>query len=290
MSENDMFTIEDAENDGKIKQEVGPDMVRVAARQNQELFEMFENVCQDKGMDPQQVLSDGILRAIKNPDFAERISMIDVDMASVKKGDLRVEDAKLLREFSEQLGIDVEDNDSWLEDTVRERLQAKTASPLDGLGGRGRDAKPSENGEVSEQMGVLTEKIDQLEQRLEEGGEKIEDTGGKERKNVDSLFDDGDDSEPGSTDIETDSVVDDVDDREEDVDEAEATGSEGEEDTGIHIDMGGEGVEVESGEVDEDVTVEELDGEEDAIDDSAMDDIGDDMLVGSEGGEEDEEE
>jgi len=178
------FTIEDAENDGLIKREVGPEMEKVANREFNELYDMFMQVCEDKGMDPQTVLSDGVLRAIKDKGFSERIANLEVNMSSLKSGDLRRQDAKMLKDFAEELGLDENSSDfGWLEDTVRDRIQSKTSSPIQSVTRQRREGdEPSD--EMKKLMAELNDNVSRLAQKVDEGNSGQ----GNERKDIDEVF------------------------------------------------------------------------------------------------------
>jgi len=265
-----MFTIEDAENDGKIKREVAPDMARVAATQYGELYEMFEQVCEDKGIEPKVVLSDGILKAVKDEAFAERIAQVDIDMSAIKKGDLRLEDARMLMQFSKELGLDESDDDHWLRDTVKERIQSKTQSPMAPIARQRQEESRNTDPEVQSQISNLAQQVENLSQKVGEQGEAREQSSSSGKKDVDEVFGDVD---SGSDEGDV------VEEEQEDVDEVvgdvfgdEETDEQGEEDSSPDLrDMD---IAVEP-----DVQEEENDG----------DDVQDVDIVSSEGGVEGDE-
>lgn len=264
-----MFTIEDAENDGKIKREVGPNMARVAGMQNAELYEMFEQVCEDKGMEPKDVLADGILRAIKNQEFSERIASIEVNMSSIKKGNLRIEDAKLVKEFSKQLGLDVDENDDWLEQTVRERLQAKTSSPLGQIQDRRGQNGQAANGDIQEQMSKMAQEIQRLSQQIEGSGESNVDVQEDSKQEVDDIFSGG--GESGEEIEETE------DDGDGDGEEAEDDEEDGSFDVNVDIPSS------------EPIPEQEIDSEEGLDGEVEVSEEIGDLVVGSKDAEEDDE-
>lgn len=196
------FTMEDAENDGKIKREAGPEMAKVASREFGELFEMFSQVCKDRGLEPKTVLADGVLKAIKDESFAERISQVEINMRELKKGSIRKEDAKMLQNFAEELGInDDGGSDDWLEETVKERIQSKTQSPMSQLTEASSRREGGDSGELARELNRLTSKIDEIERKVEESETSTTET--EDKQDTDELFD-GLTSEGDSSDSESD--------------------------------------------------------------------------------------
>jgi hypothetical protein len=203
---DDMFTLDDAENDGKIKREAGTEMAKVARRTGGELFQMFEEVCADKGMDPWQVLGDAVVRALNDEDFSKSLAETEVDMSEVKAGQLRMEDAEFVKEFAEKMGLDAEeDQDDWLEDLFKERLEAKTKSPMMGLANQ-------PNAEVQDEINEIKEQVDRITEHMADSQNGQMEETANEMKDIDDVVSpsDGDVVEEDGSDMPTseDGVVD----------------------------------------------------------------------------------
>jgi hypothetical protein len=260
--QEDKFTLEDAENDGKIKREAGVEMKKVASREYGELFEMFADVCDGKGVDPKTVLGDGVLKAIRDEDFAERLSSVEIDMSAVKGGSMRIEDAKMMTEFAEELGIDQSSGeDAWLEETVKERIMSKTSSPVPDIPNRGGGAEREVSEGVRQDIENLSRQVNRLAEQVDDGQESSGNSDSK--KDTDELFESVGDSSPDEPEKVVEVEEEEVD-KEEDVDEDETS--------------------TEPGSSFEDMETEEDDGEVNQVDE---DDI-EELVSSVEGGEEDE--
>lgn len=183
----DTFTIEDAENDGYLKSEVAPQMGRTASMAYGDLYDMFVTVCEDKGMEPEEVLADGLLRAIKDEEFAERLAEVNIDMSSVKRGQARIEDAKFVTEIAEELDLTGDDDGTDpITEAVMERIQSKTSSPVPQIGGRKAGGGGGANEQMAKQIQKLSRKVDTLASQVQ--GPDVKTGGPSGRKDTDELF------------------------------------------------------------------------------------------------------
>lgn len=177
------FTIEDADNDGRIKREVGKQLAANAKRSNSRLWEMFQEVAEHEGREPWEILGDGALRALNDEDFSEQLANLEVDMSEVMAGQLRIEDAKFVQEFFAELGLnDEQEDDDWLEDTVRQRLQASTSSPIPRLD----KGKGKRDPEMERELQRLQSQVDSLQSQLSEERAKSGQVG--RQQSVDEVF------------------------------------------------------------------------------------------------------
>jgi hypothetical protein len=156
-----VFTEEDAENDGEIKRYVGKQCSQVAAKGTGELYDMFLQVCEDKGLEPWEVIGDHVVRALNDEAHAQRLSGVDVNMSALKRGNMRIEDAQFIKDFAEALGIGLDDQDSGseLDEIFKQRLKSQLQSPLAGISqeGGGRNGKPT-----NEEIQMLRREIQEL--------------------------------------------------------------------------------------------------------------------------------
>lgn len=180
------FTMDDAENDGLIKRHVGKQMASNLMRQAPQMYDYLEAVAQEKGQEPWEVLGDHVVRALNNEDHAGRISAVDIDMSKLKSNQLRIEDAKFIKEFSQELGIDEgEDEGDWVEDMVMDRVKAKNESPIPRLnnGKSQKDVDP----EVRQELDQMKKEMRQLTDALQNQAEDVESVG-EDDETVDDIF------------------------------------------------------------------------------------------------------
>lgn len=266
------FTEDDVDNDGEIKRYAGKQAAQVASRQSSDLYQMFEKVCENKGLDPWQVLGDHIVRALNNEEHAGMLSNIDVNMSKLQKGSIRVEDAKLLREFAEQLGIGFgeDDGDDELEDIFKQRIRSQLQSPFAGVTDQ----------TASSEKKALQNEILRLRKEIEEMKEGEGSTG--ERKTVD--------------DTKTESKGRDIDDAFDEAMSKQSSEESGSSDSDDSND--GENSEEDGDDVDRVEVKEGVDEEEDEDDGPTVDDAGgpvgintpsDPLALGSNDGEIDDE-
>ncbi len=203
------FTEDDVDNDGEIKRYAGKQAAQVASRQNSDLYKMFINVCEDKGLEPWQVLGDHIVRALNNEDHAGMLANTDVNMSELKKGDIRLEDAKLLRKFAEELGVGFGDGgeEDELEKIFKDRLKSKLESPFSSVAGQGQDVSDES---LKQEVRMLRSEI----QNMKGGG------GGSPDSNQSQA------STPTSESRDIDEVFDEASEPDNDVDDGGTEGSE----------------------------------------------------------------
>lgn len=192
------FTESDAANDGLIKREVGREMAKVAKTQNPKMFQHFERVCDEVGREPAEVFGEMCVRALDNEDYARNILNSEINMSQIRADEIRLEDIKYVKQLSEQLGLNKnEDSKDPIDKLINQRLEMVTQSPLDNLR-RNRNNPEGVNGEVLDHMESLQSEISNLKRQIEEEGEareaaeKESNTG---EKSVDDLFGDVDDKD-----------------------------------------------------------------------------------------------
>lgn len=273
------FTENDISNTGKLKREAGAEAFKIASREQAKLFSMFEEVCEANGQDPRTVLGDMIVRAINSDEYANAVFDEVVEIEKLNTDQMRTEDAKLVRELFDALGLDEDGDDDLVDEMVRDRFEAATSGPMgmmvqEGQNGGGSQMVSSQTG-AGDDVKELKREIEELKSELrgeKENGEDEEDgqdTLADEKKGVDDLFDD--DGEAGETpsvhddgvddtgdsivgtDTDGDSVdedVDDVDELFEDSDDGEFVDDDGGQE--VEFVNKGTGEELETTEVDED--------------------------------------
>lgn len=215
------FTEDDVDNDGEIKSYAGKQAAQVASRQNSDLYRMFVNVCEEKGLEPWEVLGDHIVRALNNEDHAGMLANTEVNMSKLKQGNIRVEDAKLLREFAEELGVGFGDSssDDELEEIFKARLKSKLESPFSSVAGGGSDVTDES---LKDEVRMLRSEIQSMKDgdgSQQRSQPEQNDGGGQADKAIDDVFDEAmSDSDEGGGDVETEESVD-VDLEEEEPDD-----------------------------------------------------------------------
>lgn len=197
------FTESDAANDGLIKREVGREMAKVAKSQNPQVFQHFENVCEEVGREPWEVFGEMAVRSLNNEAYAERVLQSEINMGQIKADEIRLEDVKYVKELSEELGLNQSDeSQDPIDKLINQRLEMVTSSPWDNLSRKDANTD-SVNGEVLEHMESLQSEIARLQQKIE--GEDAEvsnanQTAEPSGKSVDELF--GGD-EPDNVEVKT---------------------------------------------------------------------------------------
>lgn len=261
MSETEKFTIDDAENDGLIKREVGAQMVSNLKRSAPKIWTMFEKVCDNQNRRPKEVLGDHALRSINNSDHSEMLADLIVDLSEVNQDQIRIEDAKFINTLTEELGLETEDKADPIEKLIQRRLEAKAGPMLPGTDVKNRGEMDED---VKREIGTIKERMKELQAAV--GDEGPGKDSAEESKEVDDLFDENSGDESGD---ETDREVDDV---EVEVEESEEPSPpEGE---------------------DSEVDVDEFLEEEDSVDvdvDESLEENSEGDADGQSGGEEEEE-
>lgn len=204
------FTEEDAQNDGKIKQEAGATMAQTAAKDGGELYDAFLEVCSESGQSPSEVLGDYLVRALSNEGFSERILQTEVDMMKIRADELRKEDLMFVKEIADEFDLMGSNDTHPIRELVDRRLAAKGGSPLGGLTGG-----ENNNGSTDKEVEMLEARMNRIEGMLEQIAEddeprqtNTEEETKSNRQSVDELFSsDGDSSsdEDNGDDVSDDS-------------------------------------------------------------------------------------
>lgn len=187
------FTERDAENDGLIKSETGREMAKVAKSNNPELFEHFQNVCEEKGREPADVLGEGALRGIKSQDFSDRVLSSEVSMSQLNRDEIRTQDVKYVKQLTEELGLDDEESGSDpIDRLIEQRLESVSSSPVPELNNQGGGSAVSDE-QLASTMQAINNKIDDLERKVESSSADMDGSQGpSEDKSIDDIFSDGD--------------------------------------------------------------------------------------------------
>lgn len=259
------FTLDDAENDGLIKKEAGPEMLSVVRRTNPRLCSKFEKVCEESGQDPAMVLGDYLVRALNDEQFAELILNTDVDMEMLETDQIRKDDIEFVKDIAEEFNLVPDDEKHPVEKIIDSRIESMDSSPLEGGLGISDGGGDGSNEEVKQLRREVRELRSELQK--ERGSDSVEEVEKSvdRRKDVDELFsgsDDGDSSEEVEITGDGEGVDGEVEDGGSD---------EEEEDNTVEVEMGERTVEV--GEVDEEEDDDggEIDPEDVDVTDSEAD-------------------
>lgn len=234
-----MFTEEDAQDDGKIKRQAGPQMVSTARRSSPQVFDAFQNICDQIGQQPKIVLSDMLIKALNDDDYAQRILETEVTMEKLQTGEYRIEDIERVQELAEAFDLKPDTKNDPVQDLIESRLEAVGGGPLGARNGDGSDDR----------------KVKRLEQKIERLEAKLEQEAGADVVEVEEEVEEEDQTTTEVTENKKD--LDDVlsDDTKID-DEEEEDEEEGIDDFSLDIGGGEEDVE----------EVEDIDGDlEDAV-------------------------
>lgn len=191
-----VFTESDAENDGLIKREVGREMAKVAKTQNPEVFGYFEEVCQEVGRSPADVLGEMCVLALNDEQYAQRVMSSELNMKKLRADDIRVEDVKYVKKLSEELGMnETEEKNDPIERLIESRIESVSESPMEKIQER-RHQKSQGNGQMQQNVAMLGQKLDRLESKID--GESVpnetqtETVEQDQGQSVDDLFEDSD--------------------------------------------------------------------------------------------------
>lgn len=194
MSKGEVFTEEDAENDGLIKKEVGKVMVQNAKTHMPEMFKNFKQVCENKGMEPEELMGHHALTSLRSESHSTMLSEVKVDMGRLNSDEISVQDAKFIQKLTEELGMEESDSKDPIDRLIENRLEAKTGPILPGV-----DAADTESaeGEIAQRLDSIQKEVNRLKQEAEvpeadkgresETNGKDED-GGSKKKDIDDLF------------------------------------------------------------------------------------------------------
>lgn len=206
------FTEQDAENDGKIKREVGTELAKVMKTQNPEVFNHFANVCDEVGRSPADVFGEMAVRSLNSEEYAERVASSELSMKQLRADEIRLEDVKYVKQLTEELGLnEQQESRDPIDQLIDQRLQSITRSPIPRLNSGQGDGGGS-NEDMTEFMKQMHEKMENLESKIDEdsdqGGGKSN-TDGKTEKSIDDLFegDGGGDSDGEREGVQTDDSV-----------------------------------------------------------------------------------
>lgn len=194
------FTESDAENDGLIKREVGKEMAKVAKTQNPQVFQHFQNVCEEVGREPAEVFGEMAVRALNSEEYARQVLGAEISMSQIKADEIRLEDVKYVKELSEELGLNQsEEQTDPIDELINQRLQSVTSSPLDNFK-RNQENPQGANGQVLQHMESLQNEINRLEQKIDGDGQEQEtssETSETGEQSVDDLFGDSEGQDDG---------------------------------------------------------------------------------------------
>jgi len=204
------FTESDAQNDGLIKREVGKKMAQVAKTQNPQVFEHFENVCEEVGRSPSDVFGEMAVRALDSEHYADNILSAEVNMKQIMADEIRLEDVKYVKELSEELGLnDKEESSNPIDELINQRIENVGRTPIDNIRKSKKDPS-GVDGEVVEYMEGLQDEINRLRSKIDEneqGQETSNQATQHNEQSVDDLF--------GDSEEESGQVQDTVEEQEE---------------------------------------------------------------------------
>jgi len=192
------FTESDAENDGLIKREVGKQMAKVAKTQNPEVFEHFQNVCDEVGRSPADVFGEMAVRALDSEHYSDQILSAEVNMKKIMADDIRLEDVKYVKQLSEELGLnETEQKEDPIDALINQRIENVGRSPIENIS-KSREDPSGVDGQVLEHMESLQQEINSLRSKID-SDEQSRETGNqttqRNEQSVDDLFGGSDDTE-----------------------------------------------------------------------------------------------
>jgi len=202
---SEMFTEEDAENDGLIKREVGQQLNGVLSRKSGKLYTKFRQWCEENDRDPANVLGDLVLRSMRDEGFAQELSGTVVDIAALNRQQIREEDLELVTGLINRFDDGDDGGDDPIEGLIEQRIQAIGSGPM---GQMGDAISPDRNG------GNKDQKIQRLEREIQRLNSKVEDDNSRsngteqttttetteETQDVDDLFGNGSNTKPTDDD------------------------------------------------------------------------------------------
>lgn len=185
MSETELFTMEDADNDGKIKREVGRKMVQNAKTHAPDMYKKFENVCEHKGLDPVEAMGQHVLMALQDESHSKMLANTTIDLSGLNQDEIRLQDAKFIQEVSEELGLNEEKKEDTIDKLIERRLEAKTG-PILPTGNVADTGQPDTK--VAKRLDDIQSEISRLQARVDTKEDKKEETEPDKKKDVDDLF------------------------------------------------------------------------------------------------------
>ena len=211
-----VFTEEDAENDGKVKREAGKDLHSVLARESGELYSKFREWCDENDRDPTKVIGDMILRGIKNEAYAENVAQTTIDLASLKRQQIREDDLRLVNQLINEFTEDEDNSRDPIDQLIEQRLQAIGSGPMSGL--QQTVDGVAQNQQNNREVQRLEQKIESLEQQLKQNGDSADNVTQDDdpneqtqesKKDIDELFGDSsrDEQDDNESESESETVV-----------------------------------------------------------------------------------
>lgn len=207
-----MFTEEDAENDGKIKNELKGTLKGLANREGGEIYEYYLQVLDDYGISPGDDLADHLIRVLEDDVLAERIRDTEVSLRQAKISQARLEDVEKLMELQEKFSDD--GAEGKLEQVMARQIESKinAGNPL--VNQQPTDNNPGNtNRELKQMVKQQQRQIDKLTEKLSESGSSNDGNSGVEvedftegdnftsSEEVENVFDDGK-GDSGSSSLE----------------------------------------------------------------------------------------
>lgn len=205
---SEMFTEEDAENDGLIKREVGQQLNGVLSRKSGKLYTKFRQWCEENDRDPAKVLGDMVLRAMRDEAFAQDLSGTVIDLGALDRQQIREEDLELVTGLIERFDDAEKKNEDPIESLIQQRIKAIGSGPMGTLSEGMSERK--QNSSKDAEIRRLEQKIDRLNQQMgaaqQNGSQEQAQTGTstqEESQDVDDLFDsDGTDNDNGDDSLD----------------------------------------------------------------------------------------
>jgi len=251
MTQQDKFTEEDIEDDGRIKRVCGRKLANIARRKSPELFEYFKEVCDEKGVTPEDRFGHMVILALEDEGVRDELFYQEVNISQVKAQDMKMDDVELVMELADTLGIDFgggREKDA-IDRLVEKRIESVGSGPLSEV-----SESVSDGGGSSDELEEVKERLDRLSKQVAE-----QDSSSKQESN-------GKSEETSSVDSSNEKDLDDVFGSDEDTQD-KAEDSEEDEEAGGGLDLSdddiGMDVEVPPEEGEPNMTTEEMVGEND---------------------------
>lgn len=172
---SDELTLEEASEDGPLRNELAEKAPQVCSREFPGLWEKFQQVCRDAGIKPGLAIANEVMRALNNQEFAERLANIRVDADSLTSAEIRVEDAERVIELRERLQVEDDSGfDLDVNEILQQRLARSTGSPVGNVASATRDVASAASSDGSDQeVQELRSEINEVKSMLSEiaGGE-----------------------------------------------------------------------------------------------------------------------
>lgn len=241
------FTNEDAKDKGLVKAEASGDAKGVAQRQSPNIYNYFQEVCSDLGMDPGVVLVDMAVRALEDEAYRNQVMGTEVSLEQVKINQIREEDLDFVLGLQDKFADD-DSGPSRVDEFIDRMIDNQLQSPMMDMGGSSNGDKSRsrrEDREVRRRIDTLEHKIDDIHRGLTEdsgSSDVTEDTGSdvdsedEREEQVRDLFSGSGEEEVEDVEVEVEDEEDEVEGhpegpdvavREDDKDEIPMTSQEG---------------------------------------------------------------